>query len=211
VNAVLTLAAGAMLATVAWWWSMRSVEGSARVAIVAVLGVTAAAFNVVVPIPSVEATTTIVLCTALMLGARTGTAAGLVAVVASSVTGGIGAWTIWQLAAVALVALVGSALARSAATTDWFGPVRMLLLASAGALAAAISDLVTTAGSISAYAPPGGGSITHQVVGAMLVGAAFTLTHMVFSAVFTAVAGPSLLHALGRARPRLDGGTVVAC
>jgi energy-coupling factor transport system substrate-specific component len=189
---------------------MRSVEGSARVAIVAVLGVTAAAFNVVVPIPSVEATTTIVLCTALALGARTGTAAGLVAVIASSVTGGVGTWTIWQLAAVALIALVGSALGRTGPWADWFAPARMLGLAAAGAIAAAISDLVTTAGSISAYAPPGGGSLEHQVIGAMLIGAAFTVTHMVFSALFTAVAGPSLLHALGRARPRLDGGVVLA-
>jgi energy-coupling factor transport system substrate-specific component len=210
VNAVLTLLAGTLVASLAGWWSMRSVEGSARVAIVAVLGVTAAAFNVVVPIPSVEATTTIVLCTALALGARTGTAAGLVAVIASSVTGGVGTWTIWQLAAVALIALVGSALGRTGPWADWFAPARMLGLAAAGAIAAAISDLVTTAGSISAYAPPGGGSLEHQVIGAMLIGAAFTVTHMVFSALFTAVAGPSLLHALGRARPRLDGGVVLA-
>ena len=50
------------------------------------------------------------LCTAIALGARTGAAAGLVAVVASSIAGGVGVWTIWQVLAVLVVALVGAGL-----------------------------------------------------------------------------------------------------
>ncbi|MCW2928816.1 MAG: hypothetical protein JWM86_2784, partial [Thermoleophilia bacterium] len=78
-TALLTLLAGILVALAAWRWSMASIDGASRVALVVVLAVTAAAFNVVVPIYSVEATTTIVLCTTIALGARTGVATGIVA------------------------------------------------------------------------------------------------------------------------------------
>ncbi len=207
--ALWTLLAGLVLAGTAWHWSTRSIDGSARVAIVAVLGATAAAFNIVVPIPSIEATTTIVLCATIALGARTGIAAGLVAVVASSVTGGVGVWTIWQVVAVAVAGVVGAITARIAGRDlDWFSRRGSIVLACAAVVATVAWDVVTTAGSAASYATQAGLTPVQQVVSALLIGAMFTVTHVVFTTAFTIVGGPPLLHALGRARPRLAGGTV---
>lgn len=207
-NALLVLCAGLLLAAAGSWWSTRGMDGSARVALVAVLGVLAASFNVLVPVPSVEATTMVTLCTAIALGARTGAAAGLVAVVASSVSGGVGAWTAWQVVAVVVVSLVGAALAATGRDADWFARPRIALLA-VGALAATICwDLIVTAGGVLTYAPASGATPLDQLLAAMLIGMAFTVTHAVFTTAFTVLAGPPLLHALGRARPRLDGGIV---
>lgn len=203
-NAVLVLVAGIALAACAWSWSMRSLDGAARMAIVAVLGVTAAAFNVVVPVWSIEATTTVVLCTALVLGVRTGIAVGLVAMVASSVTGGIGVWTLWQSVAVVVVACMGAALARTASHADWFRQPRLGLLAISAAVAAIAWDVVTTGGFVLTLAPAG-----TSLGSALLLGLSFTIVHACFCAALTAVGGPPLIHALARARPRLEGGTVV--
>ncbi len=207
--ALWTLLAGFALAAAAWLWSTRSIDGSARVAIVAVLGVTAAAFNIVVPIPSVEATTTIVLCASIALGARTGIAAGLVAIVASSVTGGVGVWTIWQVVAVAVVGSVGVLAGRVAGRdTDWFTRRAAIVLVAASVVATIAWDVVTTAGSAASYATQAGLTPMQQVVSALLIGVMFTVTHVIFTTAFTVIGGPPLLHALGRARPRLAGGVV---
>ncbi len=210
-TALWTLLAGFALACGAWLWSTRSIDGSARVAIVAVLGVTAAAFNIVVPIPSVEATTTIVLCASIALGARTGVAAGLVAIVASSVTGGVGVWTIWQVVAVAIVGVIGAVAARVAGRdADWFTRRAAIVLVVSAVLATISWDVVTTAGSAASYATQVGLTPMQQVVSALLIGVMFTVTHVVFTTAFTVIGGPPLLHALGRARPRLAGGVVIA-
>ena len=210
-TAIWTLLAGFALAGAAWQWSTRSIDGSARVAIVAVLGVTAAAFNIVVPIPSVEATTTIVLCASISLGARTGIAAGLVAIVASSVTGGVGVWTIWQVVAVAVVGIVGVVAGRIAGRdADWFTRRAAIVLVIASVVATIAWDVVTTAGSAASYATQAGLTPMQQVVSALLIGVMFTVTHVLFTTAFTVIGGPPLLHALGRARPRLAGGVVAA-
>lgn len=209
-TAVWTLLSGIALATIAWRWSIRGVGGASRIALVAVLGATAAAFNVVVPIPSIEATTTVVLCTAIVLGVRMGAAVGLVAVVGSSLAGGVGAWTAWQVVAVTVVAAVGALAGRAVAArdVDWFTPAPRIALAIAAAVATLAWDVVVTAGGVASYATQPGLTPLEQVVSALLLGAAFTLVHVVFSTAFTVVGGPSLLHALERSRPRLDGGTI---
>ena len=208
-TALITLLAGCVLAALAWHWAHRSIDGAARVALVTVLGVTAAAFNIVVPIPSVEATTTVVLCAAIALGARTGIATGLVAVIASSVAGGVGVWTIWQVVAVAAVACIGAVASRGVpANVDWFEARHAIRLGAVAAVATVTWDVVTTAGGAASYATQAGLTPLEQVVSALLVGAMFTLVHVVFTTLFTVFGGPPLLFALGRARPRLDGGTV---
>ncbi|MCW2923439.1 MAG: hypothetical protein JWM98_843 [Thermoleophilia bacterium] len=200
-NAALLLLAGVALAAAAWRWSMHSVADASRVALVTVLGVTASAFNVIVPIASVEATTTVVLCAALALGARTGVAVALVAIIGSSVAGGLGPWTVWQVVAYVLVALVGGALGPATRRTDWFAPRGALVLGvTAPACTLAYDVIVTVPSAITLHTSP---------TAALLLGAAFTITHVVFTTAFTIVGGPPLLHALTRARPRLDGGTVV--
>jgi uncharacterized membrane protein len=211
VTALWTLLAGLALAAGAWHWSTRSIDGSSRVAIVAVLGVTAAAFNIVVPIPSIEATTTIVICASIALGARTGIAAGLVAIVASSVTGGVGVWTVWMVVAATVIGIFAAFAGRIAGRrTDWFSRRGTVTLAVTSVVATFAWDVVTTAGSAASYAPQPGLTPMQQVVSALLIGAMFTLTHVAFTTAFTVIGGPPLLHALGRARPRLAGGVVTA-
>jgi hypothetical protein len=210
VSAVLVLVAGLLLAVAGWAWSTRSIDGSTRVAIVAVLGVTAASFNVIVPVPSIEATTTVVLCAALALGARTGAAAGLVAVVASSVAGGVGVWTVWQVVAVVAVALVAGVAGTLGRRADWFAPHGLALLAACSVIATLAWDVIVTTGGVLSFAPAPGNTVVEQLGAALLLGATFTATHVVFTTAFTCVGGPPLLHALGRARHRLDGGTVAS-
>lgn len=209
-TAVLTLLAGVLVALGAWRWAATGIDGAARVALVCVLGTTAASFNVVVPIPSIEATTTVVLCAALVLGARTGVATGLVAVVASSVAGGVGAWTVWQVVAVTVVALLGAGAGRLApADGDWSSRRRSGMLLLLAVVATLSWDVIVTAGGIASYATQPGLTPVEQLVAALLLGAAFTAVHVACSAALTMFGGPPLLHALERARPRLGGGTIV--
>lgn len=209
-TALLTLAAGLALALGAWRWAASGIDGAARVALVCVLGTTAASFNVIVPIPSIEATTTIVLCTALVLGARTGIAAGLVAVVGSSVAGGVGAWTAWQVVAVTFVALLGAVAGRALPPGgDWSSRGRAGALAILAVVATLAWDVVVTAGGAASYATQPGLDPVEQVLAALLLGAAFTLVHVACTTALTVAGGPPLLHALERARPRLAGGIVV--
>ncbi len=207
-TALLTLLAGLLLAAAGWRIGASALERAGQVALVAVLGVTAATFNVIVPIPSIEATTTVVLCTAAVLGVRMGIGVGLVAVVASSVAGGIGSWTIWQVVAVTLVAVIGAALLHRRGDVDWYSRPSRTSIALAAVVATLCWDVVVTAGSAGSYATQAGLSWSEQVVSALLVGVAFTLVHVAFTTLFTLEGGPPLLHALQRARPRLAGGVV---
>lgn len=209
-TALWTLAAGIVLAWAGWWWSASALDRAARVALIAVLGVTAATFNVIVPIPSIEATTTVVLCTAIVLGVRSGIGVGLVAVVGSSIAGGVGAWTLWQVIAACVVAIMGGVLGRAAGRRSWHAGSDRLLLGVVAALATITWDVVVTVGGAASYATQPGLTPIEQIVSALLLGAAFTIVHVTFSTIFTVVGGPPLLQALQRARPRLTGGIVVA-
>lgn len=211
-TALLTLAAGAALALACWWWAVRRLDGSSRMAIVVALGVAASAFNIVVPIPNVEATTTMVLCTALLLGAPSGAAVGLVAVIATSVTGGVGMWSVWQIVGMAVVALAGGLLGYVAGhRADWFDLRSGLLLQGAAAIATCCYDVIVTVPTVLILSPmpPSGTTAAttplEQAIAALLLGVPFTLVHVVFVMAFTAIAGPPLLFTLGRARLRLVG------
>ena len=209
-TALWTLLAGLALVVAAWRIGASALERAGQVALVAVLGVTAATFNVIVPVPSIEATTTIVLCTAAVLGLRMAVGVGLVAVVASSVAGGVGTWTIWQVVAVVVVAVVGRIVLHRDPATDWYRGSSRAAIVVAAVVATVAWDVVVTAGSAGSYATQSGLSWGEQVVSALLVGIAFTVVHVVFTTLFSVAGGPSLLHALQRARPRLAGGQVAA-
>ena len=71
-TALITLLAGLALMLACSMWATRSDDAATRVTLIVMLGISATAFNVVVPIPNIEATTTAVLCAGLVLGARTG-------------------------------------------------------------------------------------------------------------------------------------------
>jgi hypothetical protein len=208
--ALFTVAAGLVVALICWHWSLRSLDGATRMALVVSLGVAASAFNIVVPIANVEATTTVVLCTALVLGAPTGAAVGLVAVIGTSITGGVGSWTTWQVVGMAVVALLGDLLGRvSHRRTAWFG-ARSLQLFLLAALATCAYDVLVTVPTVFLLAPMRSGPATERIASALLLGLPFTLVHVVFVAAFTALAGPSLTFTLGRARLRLGGAVVGA-
>jgi hypothetical protein len=205
-TAVWTLLAGLLLAVGAWSWAARDIGGATRVALVAVLGATAAAFNVVVPVPSIEATTTVVLCVAAVLGARSGIAVGIVAVLGSSITGGVGAWTLWQVVAASVVAAIGVCIGSRDLGFDWYVGAARIRLAVGAVLATVAWDVIVTVGGAASYATQPGLTRAEQVVAALLLGLMFTVVHVVFTTAFTVLGGPPLLHALQRASPRLDGG-----
>lgn len=203
-TAALALIGGMVLAVGVWLAAARSAADATRMSLVAVLGVSAAAFNVIVPIASVEATTTTVLCTAAALGARTGLGVGAVAVLGSSIAGGLGPWTPWQLVGVAAVAAVGAATgaaARRAAGPG--GSDARLALAAAAAVATLAYDVVVTVPTLLVLAP-GEGPVAGQAGAALLVGAPFTLVHVLATTAMTWAAAPALLHCLARARLRFD-------
>lgn len=194
---VLVLLVGLVAAVAVTRWAVASAGDASGASVVAVLGSTAAAFNIVVPVASIEATTTIVVCSALALGARTACAVAIVAVMGSSMAGGFGAWTLWQIVASVLVAIL-------AANVPVAAPVSRTVLGLVAVVATVLYDVIVTAGGLASYVPVTGGTFANQLTAALLIGALFTVVHAVFTSIFTIAVGPSLLHALGRARRRLQ-------
>jgi hypothetical protein len=171
-------------------------------ALVVVLAASAAAFNVIVPVPSIDATITVVLCAALVLGLASAASVGVVAVVASSVTGGIGVWTVWQCVAVLMVAALGASMRRLVLQRSEEGGVQVRS-AALGLLTVAsvlLYDVVVTVPTALTIAPAG--SFAGNLVGALLLGVAFTLTHTAWVTLLTVSGGPALIAALARARDR---------
>jgi len=206
-TALLTIACGVVLALVLVGWSMRDVDSSTRVALAAVLGVAATAFNIVVPIPSVEMTTTTVLCVAVALGMRMGIATGLVAVIGSSVAGGVGAWTVWQIVGMAVIAsagaAVGTALRAARGDIRRDGVIDIAMLGCVTALVTLGYDVVVTVPSALMLAPVSGSTPAHQAWTMLLLGAPYTAVHVVACVLLTITCGPPLLFTLSRARVRL--------
>lgn len=205
------LLAGLVGAVFVLRWSNTGVGSSSRLSIAAVLGIAAAVFNVIVPVPSIEVTTTLVVCCSIALGWRMGVSVGAVAVLGASVAGGVGVWTLWQIIAVSFAAGIAVC----------FGPlVRLrapvsnrrvaLWLSMATMLSTVTWDLVVTVGSIVSIGTQEGVVFGQQLGYALWLGGMFTLIHTVFSVGFSWIVGPGLVHTLQRARPRLDGGVVVS-
>lgn len=69
-------------------------------------------------------------------------------------------------------------------------------------------DVITTVGGVLS-APAVLGTAEATLASALLLGSMFTLVHVACSTTLTVVGGPPLLHALERARDRLDGGQIV--
>jgi energy-coupling factor transport system substrate-specific component len=194
---------GGLLALVlASSWALRGLDSANRVAVVVLLSAFATAFNLVVPMPNVEATTTVVVCTALTLGLRPAIAVGILAVLGTSITGGLGLWTGWQVLGMSLVA--------SLAAT--FGPAARDVVAGAGrvrlgclvALATVAYELVVTMPTVQlAGAGRSAGGFLEGMVALVLLGLPFTIVHVIATVALTLVAGPALVAALERSRNRL--------
>lgn len=212
-TAVYAILAGCLLAAVGWWWSNRGIDGANRVALVALLGVLATTYNVVVPIANVEATTTMVICAALVLGARTGAAVGIVAVIGTSSTSAFGTWTLWQVVGTCVMAVVAAAAAHvfvRVRVVDWTTTSGRVLLGALVAVATLAYDVVVTVPTVFAVGAVGTDTGLERMASALLLGVSFTLVHVVATTALSVMVGPSLLQALERARLRLAGGVVTA-
>jgi len=165
------------------------------------LGIGAAAFNLVVPVPNVEATTLVVVSLALRLGAAEAVLAGTIAVVGTGVAGGIGVWTAWQVVGFGIIALAVSAI--TTATTRGKarspGPRRPFLLACVAGGTVFYDLLLTASGT---WLLVDGAAWGSAVRAALLLGAPFTFTHLAANLALAWLAGASLGQALERARAR---------
>lgn len=194
-----SLLAGVVLAVAAWAWAMRAATDGGRVAVAVVLAALATAYNVVVPVPNVEATTTVVVCTVVVLGLRTGCLVGMLAVLGTGVTGGLGPWTAWQVVGTCVVALCAAAAGPLARAHP--GGAGRLVLASCVACATIAYDVVVTVPSTLAL----GGS-ADAVRASLLLGLPYSFVHVLATTALTWALAPSLIAALDRARLRLGAG-----
>lgn len=178
-------------------------HGANELAVAVVLATCAAAFNLVVPIPNVEATTMMVVCASLVLGIRVASIVGALAVLATGITGGLGYWTAWQVLGYAVVAVVSVVLVLGWSRRHNVATIHPLALAGVTMIVTTIYDVIVTVPGVQ-IALTSGASFSSALQGALLIGAPFTLVHVAATSVMTAVAGPPLIRALTRARRRLS-------
>lgn len=195
------LLVGAAIASAVWAWSIADVRTNNRIAIIATLAGIATAFNLIIPISNVEATTLVVVCSSVVLGWRSATVVGIVCCVASGAVAGIGPWTAWQAASFALIA-AGVALWRTLARRAGGVPsaVEMVVMT---VLVTIVYDVVLTATTISAVGVPAATTPAHAVVAALLLGIPFTIMHVVGNVALAMLFGNALIAALQRAAVRL--------
>lgn len=198
-SAMVVLMLGLVVLGLAWRVGLGAISSPVALAVVATLAMLGTVFNIVVPVANVEATTALVACTAIALRVRSAMLVGVLAVLGTGAVSGIGPWTGWQVAGFMLVA-VGAAAASHVvrrAPRAWRWP---LLAASVGLLTVAFDVVVT----VPSLALATGSASSTSLGGALLLGLPFTITHVVGNVVIFIVIGPSLLHALGRARSRME-------
>lgn len=194
-------------AAVVWWWSLRSMHGANELAVAVVLATCAAAFNLVVPIPNVEATTMMVVCSSLVLGVRVASIVGALAVLATGITGGLGYWTAWQVLGYAVVAVLSVVLLFAWNRRHDVSTLHPLVLAGVTVIVTGAYDIIVTVPGVQ-IALTSGASFSSAMQGALLIGAPFTLVHIGATTAMTAVAGPPLIRALTRARRRLSSSPI---
>ena len=190
---------GAICVVGVWKWSIGGAGDARRAAVVASLATLASVFNLVVPLPSVEVTTLVVVCCAVMVDVRVAISVGVICTLAGGAFAGVGPWTVWQVLGLVLVAvLVGS-------SSRW---LRSLMLdetrvAPTVSMVVVVSvmvyDVITTAGGLVSVT----GST--RFIDAMLLGVPFMVVHVVTSCVLAWIAAPSLVRALHRVRSRNVG------
>lgn len=195
---LVVIVAGLALAGTAWRWAIRGVEGPERLSVAVVLGLMATAFNIVVPVPNIEATTLVVVCLAVALGPSAAVVAAIVAVLGTGMTGGVGVWTAWQVVGYVTIALVASALVRARVNLD--GRWMIVATVMVGTIVYDVMLTVTGVWTLGLADPEGGAA---SVLDALLLGAPFTLTHVAGNALIAVLGAPALVHALSRARQRM--------
>jgi hypothetical protein len=157
-----------------------------------VLGVCAAVWNVLVPLPNVEATSLVVICVAMSLGTRPAIMTGAVASLLSSIAGGLGVWTSWQIVGVVVLAVVGG---QAAARCNSRLQVALICGATAG-----LVDVLITVPTVAATM-----QLERDLIpGLILVGLPYTVFHIVAVAALAYALAPSLSSSLDRASQRVD-------
>jgi energy-coupling factor transport system substrate-specific component len=193
---VASILVGGALAVASWVWAVRGTGDAHRVAVVATLAVLASVFNLVVPVPSIEVTTLVVVCAALFVDTRCAVAIGVLCTAMGGAFGGIGPWTVWQVVALLVLAIGAGAFRASARTAP--DHVLRVLVVGLVVVGVIVYDIITTLGgllSVVGVADP---------IAALLLGAPFTLVHAASSTVISVIAAPSLVRALRRVGQRLD-------
>jgi energy-coupling factor transport system substrate-specific component len=147
-------------------------------------------------VPGVKPTTDIVLFAGYALGGVPGFMVGAVTAVASNVFFGQGPWTAWQMVAWGAVGVGGAALAKAGRGRD---PSRWVLAAAcavAAALFGGFMDLYQW--SVAAEQTAG----TYGALAGTSLG--YNVTHVVASAVFALLIGPTFIRAIRRYRRRFE-------
>jgi hypothetical protein len=180
--------------------SARDRSAADRVCLAVVLGVLAAACNLIIPIPNVEVATTLVMVAAVTLGVRTSLLVGAIAVLGSSLSGGVGPWTAWQIVGFAAVAVVARAVLGDATRAR-----HVWALAATAVLATLVYDALVTGTSLQLTGATAGMPASEAFRTAMLLGLPFTLLHVMTNVVCAVAIGPPLIDGLARARGRMHG------
>lgn len=198
-TAMLVLALGIGGAFAMWRLSAAGAQRAHELVVIVTLAMLAATVDIVVPIPDLELTTTVVACVALVLGVRAGTLTAIVAVLLSGAVAGLGPWVPWQIVAFAMVAAGAAGIGRVVTPARLITTHRPLLVATIAILVAAYDALttVTTTTLVTNLPLTEAGRV-------LLVGLPFTLLHVVGSALVTWFAAPVLVPGLQRVRRRLD-------
>ena len=189
-------ALGVVLAVAFGWYEKRrpparTVALVAAMAALAVVGRLAFA-----AVPGVKPTTDIVLFAGYALGAVPGFMVGAVTAVASNVFFGQGSWTLWQMVAWGAVGVGGAGLARLQRGRE---PSRWTL-AAACAVAAAVFGAFMDLYQWSFAAEQTAG--TYGLVAGTSLG--YNAAHVVSSATFALLIGPTFVRAISRYRRRFE-------
>lgn len=193
---VLSFVIGTLAVMLVWRYSIRGAHDARRAAVVASLATLASVFNLVVPLPSVEVTTLVVVCCALMVDVRVSIAVGVMCTLAGGAFAGIGPWTVWQVLGLVLVAVLtgscGGYLRSVMSDSTRVAPTVSLVVI----VGVVVYDVVTTAGGLVAITGH------TRFVDSLLLGAPFMIVHIVTSGILAWIAAPSLVRALRRVRDR---------
>ncbi len=190
---------GSLVALLAlgFWSYERSRPSSRMLGLVAALAALAVAGRLVlVPIPSVVATTDIALLTGYALGPAPGFAVGALAAPISNLWLGQGPWTVWQMAGWGLAGLAGAWLAMVAGRRVG----RLGLACVCAAMGFAYGALLD----LSVMVSFGGEQSLDRYLALSARGLPFNVAHAVGNFAIAYAAGPALVRMISRYRTRLE-------
>lgn len=178
-GSLIAVVVGFVLVAFVWFWTVHREARNHLLALSVVVAVFATVVDLVIPVPSVEVLSSLVVICACRIGVRAAATMALVGIIAAGIVGGLGVWTLWQC--VALVA--GMAVARAI-----YGLGSVARMPEGAALTVATAGCVVVADLVNTVS----GLITAAVVSpesvpvVLLAGIPFTLVHIMASGITTA-------------------------